>query len=123
MAIRWYLAGRIPIQNQFESVLGSAMSGCTLGFILELWRKNGLFGMAMSFVGFLAMTACFVFPFVVGTDMGASIGTVAGILSNNVWLYIHVNIVIASYALIFAVSCVLGATFLGVRLVALDESD
>lgn len=112
MGTRWYLAGRIPIQNQFESVLGAALMGCVIGLALELWKKKSLFGMAMSFVGFLAMTACFVFPFVVGKDIGASIGPVAGILSHNYWLYIHVNIVIASYALI-AGSFVLGAIYLG----------
>jgi len=113
--VRWYLAGRIPNQNMFESVLGAALLGCLLGWCLELWRKNNLFGMAFSFVGFLAMTACFVVPFVIGKDMGASIGRVAGILSNTYWLYIHVNVVIWSYALI-AASFVLGATYLLTRL-------
>ena len=115
MLVRWYLAGRIPNQNMFESVLGAALLGCLLGWCLELWRKNNLFGMAFSFVGFLAMTACFVVPFVIGKDMGASIGRVAGILSNTYWLYIHVNVVIWSYALI-AASFVLGATYLLTRL-------
>lgn len=115
MLVRWYLAGRIPIQNQFESVLGAALFGCVLGLVLELWRKSNLYGMAMAFVGFLAMTACFVFPFVIGKDMGATIGKVAGILNNTVWLYIHVNVVIASYALI-AASAVLGVMYLGTLL-------
>ncbi len=113
--VRWYLAGRIPNQNEFESLLGAALLGCLIGWGLEVWRKNNLFGMAFSAVGFLAMTACFVFPFVVGTDMGASIGRVAGILSTTYWLYIHVNVVIWSYALI-AASFVLGSTYLLTRL-------
>jgi cytochrome c-type biogenesis protein CcsB len=114
MGIRWWLAGRIPIQNQFESVLGAALLGCIVGSGLELWRRNGLFGMAMSFVGFLAMTACFSAPFVFGNDLGASIGKVAGIL-DDYWLYIHVKIVIGSYALI-AASFLLGALYLLLRL-------
>jgi cytochrome c-type biogenesis protein CcsB len=109
-AVRWWLAGRIPIKNQFESVLGAALIGCVVGLILECWKKNGIFGMAFSFVGFLAMTACFTFPFVIGQDIGASIGKVAGIL-DDYWLYIHVNIVIASYALI-AATFVVGAVYL-----------
>jgi cytochrome c-type biogenesis protein CcsB len=112
-AVRWWLAGRIPIKNQFESVLGAALLGCIVGFILESWKKNGIFGMAFSFVGFLAMTACFTFPFVIGQDIGASIGKVAGIL-DDYWLYIHVNIVIASYALI-AATFVVGMVYLGLK--------
>ncbi|HMD54533.1 MAG TPA: cytochrome c biogenesis protein CcsA [Phycisphaerae bacterium] len=110
MGVRWWLAGRIPIQNEFESVLGSALVGCVIGLVLEYWKKNSLFGLAMSFVGFLAMTACFVVPFVLGKDIGASISQVDGVL-NTYWLYIHVNVVISSYALIGATFC-LGVLYL-----------
>ncbi len=109
-AVRWWLAGRIPIKNEFESVLGAALLGCIVGTALECWKRNGIFGMAFSFVGFLAMTACFTFPFVIGKDIGQSIGKVAGIL-DDYWLYIHVNIVIASYALI-AATFVIGSLYL-----------
>jgi cytochrome c-type biogenesis protein CcsB len=110
MGVRMWLAGRWPTQNQFESVLGSALLGCVVGWILENWRKNGLFGMAFSFVGFLAMTACMAAPYMFGTDLGGAISKTAGILQTY-WLYIHVNIVIASYALISA-SFVLGLVYL-----------
>jgi cytochrome c-type biogenesis protein CcsB len=116
MGVRWWLAGRIPIQNQFESVLGSACLGCIVGVVLESFRRNGIFGVAFSFVGFLAMTVCLASPYVFGQEMrGASIERVAGILTNTAWLYIHVNIVIASYALIFA-GAVIGLVYLGIRL-------
>jgi len=111
--VRWWLAGRIPIQNEFESVLGAALVGCTIGLILEYWKKNSLYGLAMSFVGFMAMTACFVMPYVVGTSMGANISRVDGMLSTY-WLWIHVNVVISSYALIGASFC-LGLLFLGIK--------
>ncbi|HTV48333.1 MAG TPA: cytochrome c biogenesis protein CcsA [Phycisphaerae bacterium] len=110
MGVRWWLAGRIPIQNEFESVLGSALVGCVIGLVLEYWKKSSFFGLAMSFVGFLAMTACFVVPFVLGKDIGASISQVDGVL-NTYWLYIHVNVVISSYALIGATFC-LGVLYL-----------
>jgi cytochrome c-type biogenesis protein CcsB len=114
MGVRWWLAGRIPIQNEFESVLGSAMIGCVVGLMLELWKRKGIFGAAFSFVGFLAMTACFSCQYVFGKDIGGSIGRVKGILSTY-WLYIHVNIVISSYALI-AASFLIGVLFLGMKL-------
>jgi cytochrome c-type biogenesis protein CcsB len=114
MAIRWWLAGRIPIQNQFESVLGSAMLGCIVGLFLELWKRKGIFGVAFSFVGFFAMTACFSAPYVLGTDLGGAVGKVAGILGDY-WLYIHVNIVISSYALI-AASFLIGVLYLSMKL-------
>jgi cytochrome c-type biogenesis protein CcsB len=114
MGVRWWLAGRIPIQNQFESVLGSAMLGCIVGFILELWKRKGIFGVAFSFVGFFAMTACFSAPYVLGTDLGGAVGKVAGILADY-WLYIHVNVVISSYALI-AASFLIGVLYLSMKL-------
>ena len=114
MGIRWWLAGRIPIQNEFESVLGSAFIGCVVGLFLEYWKKNSLFGLAFSFVGFLAMTACFVVPFVLGKSIGANISHVDGVL-NTYWLYIHVNVVISSYALIGASFC-LGLVYLFTKL-------
>ncbi len=114
MGIRWWLAGRIPIQNEFESVLGSAFIGCVVGLILEYWKRNSLFGLAFSFVGFLAMTACFVVPFVLGKSIGANISHVDGVL-NTYWLYIHVNVVISSYALIGASFC-LGLVYLFTKL-------
>jgi ABC-type transport system involved in cytochrome c biogenesis permease subunit len=46
---------------------------------------------------------------VFGRDIGNSVGKVAGVL-NDYWLYIHVNIVIWSYALISA-SFVLGSVY------------
>ncbi|HVT80445.1 MAG TPA: cytochrome c biogenesis protein CcsA [Phycisphaerae bacterium] len=114
MGVRWWISGRIPIQNQFESVLGSACIGCLVGFGLELWKKNGIFGAAFSFVGFLAATALLASPYVFGTNLGADPGKVSGVLANTFWLYIHVNIVISSYALILA-SAAIALIYLGLK--------
>lgn len=114
MGVRMWLAGRWPTQNQFESVLGAALLGCIVGWCLETWKKNGLFGMAFSFVGFLAMTACMAAPYMFGNDLGGAISKTAGILQTY-WLYIHVNVIIASYALI-AASFVLGGLYLLLKL-------
>ncbi|MCL2640578.1 MAG: cytochrome c biogenesis protein CcsA, partial [Phycisphaerales bacterium] len=113
MGSRMWLAGRWPTQNQFESVLGAALLGCMIGWGLEMWKKNGLFGMALSFVGFLAMTACMTAPYMFGNDLGGAISKTAGILQTY-WLYIHVNVIIAAYALIGA-SFALGVVYLVVK--------
>src|SRR5205814_6161469 len=73
--------------------------GAVVGFILELWRSRGIFGAAASFVGWLSLTAIFAVPYVTDTEIGGEIGQVQGVLMSY-WLYIHVTMVTASYALI-----------------------
>jgi len=105
--IRWWLVSTsvgnffesIPIKNQFESVLMSAFFGVTVGLILELRRSRGIFGAAASFVGCLSLVAIFAAPLVFGREIGGNIGQVNGVLMSY-WLYIHVTMVTASYAMI-----------------------
>ena len=105
--IRWWLVSTsvgnffesIPIKNQFESVLMSAFFGVTLGLILELRNRRGIFGAAASFVGCLSLVAIFTAPLVFGRQIGGEIGQVNGVLMSY-WLYIHVTMVTAAYALI-----------------------
>ncbi len=107
IGIRWWLvqtqAGNwfegIPIKNQFESVMFSAWFGCVVGLILELRKPRGFFGAAASFVGWMALVALFAAPYIAGRDIGGNIEQVQGVLMSY-WLYIHVVLVTASYALI-----------------------
>ena len=123
IGVRWWLSGSayIPIKNEFESVMFSAWFGALIGFGLELGliqyvvrgllstvagteRVAGtpvrnLFGAAASFVGWLALILLFTVPYVFGTSIGQEIGQSAGVLMSY-WLYIHVTMVTASYALI-----------------------
>ena len=109
IGVRWWLTEKstddwfhsIPIKNQFESVMFSAWFGALVGLVLELRRKaggKGLFGAAASFVGWLSLLALFAAPYVFG-DIGGEIRQAQGILMSY-WLYIHVTMVTASYALI-----------------------
>lgn len=118
IAIRWWLVEKstgdwfhsIPIKNQFESVMFSAWFGAMAGLVLELRRRKpggGLFGAAACFVGWMALIALFASPYVFGRDIGGEIHHVNGILMSY-WLYIHVTMVTASYALIsmsFLLAC------------------
>ena len=105
--IRWWLVSTsvgnffesIPDQESIESVLMSAFFGVTLGLILELRNRRGIFGAAASFVGCLSLVAIFTAPLVFGRQIGGEIGQVNGVLMSY-WLYIHVTMVTAAYALI-----------------------
>jgi cytochrome c-type biogenesis protein CcsB len=99
IGIRWWLVGSIPIKNEFESVMFSAWFGCAAGLILELFKPRAIFGAGASFVGWLSLIALFGAPFVAGRDLGGQINQVNGVLMSY-WLYIHVTLVTASYALI-----------------------
>lgn len=118
IAIRWWLVEKsvgnwfesIPIKNQFESVLMSAWFGVVVGTLLELRRSRGAFGAAAAFVGFLSLIAIFAAPYVTGTEIGGNIGQAQGVLMSY-WLYIHVTMATASYALI-GMSFLLGVWWL-----------
>ncbi|HEY1685805.1 MAG TPA: cytochrome c biogenesis protein CcsA [Tepidisphaeraceae bacterium] len=120
IAVRWWLvAGQhdnwfdgIPIKNEFESVLMSAWFGCLVGLVLELRKSRGIFGAAASFVGWLALVAIFSVPHVFGREIGGEIGQVNGVLMSY-WLYIHVTMATASYALI-GMSFILGVWWLAI---------
>ncbi len=118
IGIRWWLDQNstgswfysIPIKNQFESVMFSAWFGMLVGLVQELWKKKGLYGAAASFVGWMSLVALFTVPYVFGKDIGGEIGRVNGILMSY-WLYIHVTLATASYALI-GMSFLLGVWWL-----------
>ena len=107
IGVRWWLVEKntgdwfhaIPIKNQFESVLFSAWFGALLALILELRRGRGMFGAAGCFVGWLSLVALFASPYVFGREIGGEISQAQGVLMSY-WLYVHVTLVTASYALI-----------------------
>lgn len=100
LAIRWYLAGRIPNANMFEAVTASAWFGAGVALLLEFLFRNmavrNLPALGASVCGMFAMMAGYFMPVRLSSD----ITTVTPVLDNTIWLYIHTNLVIASYALI-----------------------
>jgi ABC-type transport system involved in cytochrome c biogenesis permease subunit len=122
IGIRWWLMEKstqswfyaIPIKNQFESVMMSAWFGALAGMALELWKRKSIFGAASSFVGWFSLIAIFTVPYVIGVNIGNEIGQAAGILMSY-WLYIHVTLAVASYALI-GMSFLLGVWWLVYRI-------
>lgn len=136
IAVRWWLVEKsvgvwyesIPIKNQFESVMFAAWFGTVVALLLESglihrgvklvtgytfkgFAGTGIFGIAASLVGVASLVALFVVPFMTKNDIiGGSIKQNAGILMTY-WLYIHVTLVTASYALI-GMTAVIGIWYL-----------
>lgn len=135
IGVRWWLVEKsvgvwyesIPIKNQFESVMFAAWFGTLVALLLESgvitrgvnlvtgykftgFAGQGIFGIAASLVGVASLVALFVVPFITKSDIiGGSIKQNAGILMTY-WLYIHVTLVTASYALI-GMTAVIGAWY------------
>lgn len=99
--LRWWIAGRIPNANMFEAVTASAWFGCLVALVLEIWLRRrpmrNLFALAASTYAMAALMAGHFMPIALNSD----ITTIMPVLDRTIWLYIHTNIVIASYALIF----------------------
>lgn len=104
VGIRWYISGRWPNANMFEAVTTSAWFGGLGALILErLVRKTAfrsLFALGSAVVSMAALMAAYFLP--VGLDSAISNKMAA---LNDVWLYIHTNVIIWSYAVI-GIACI-----------------
>ncbi len=94
-AIRGILSGRWPIHNQYESFIALSWFAAFTGIILMYTKKQLLYGTAAAALG--AATLLFANTVEIPSN---ELGQVPGILATSRILYIHVNIIIASYALI-----------------------
>lgn len=101
IGLRWWLAGRIPNANMFEAVTASAWFGGLVAIVLELvlrrWPVKNLPALAASTYAMFALMIGHFMPVALNSD----ITTVMPVLDRTIWLYIHTNMIIASYALIF----------------------
>ncbi len=105
LGLRWWLAGRIPNSNMFEAITASAWFGGLAAIILEIVLRRRamrhLPALAASVYAMLALLAGSFLPVLLPGSLDTTIRPVMPVLDRAVWLYIHTNIVIASYALIF----------------------
>ncbi len=113
LGIRWYLAGRIPNSNMFEAVLAATWFGVAGAYVLEfLVRKTamrGLFFLGSAVCAMVAMMCQHFLP----TALRADIDNVMPVL-DDLWLYIHTNVIIWSYALI-GMAAITGLLYLRYR--------
>ncbi len=97
--LRWYVSGRWPNSNMFEAVTTAAWMGGAAAVVMELIARKsamrGLFYLTSSVASMTALMAADFLPL----QLNPSIGNKMPVL-HDVWLYIHTNVIIFSYALI-----------------------
>jgi len=110
VAVRWYISGRWPNSNMFEAVTTSAWFGGFGALILEyVVRRSAfrnLFALASAVMSMGALMAAYFLP----AQLDSAINNKMAAL-NDVWLYIHTNMIIWSYAVI-GLACVPALLFL-----------
>lgn len=111
--LRWWVSGRWPNSNMFEAVTTAVWFGALLALGLEWAARRSsmrnLFALTAACASMAALMAARYLP-----QLDPSIGNMMPIL-HDIWLYIHTNVIIASYAVI-AMASVTGALYLLYRL-------
>jgi cytochrome c-type biogenesis protein CcsB len=99
--LRWYISGRWPNSNMFEAVTTAAWMATAVAFVAEVWflrrtAMRGVVALGACVTSMVALMAAHFLP----VQLNSNIGNMMPVL-HDVWLYIHTNVVIFSYALIF----------------------
>ena len=101
--MRMYVADRWPNTNMFEAVTTSTWFGGVFVVLIEPWltrtRLAGLFVVGAATCAMVAMMAAHLDP----VHLNMNISNRMPVL-HDVWLYIHTNVIIFSYVLIFLAS-------------------
>ena len=113
VVLRWYISSRWPNSNMFEAVTTSAWFGCVGAVVIECFVRRtamaSLFALGGAVTAMVALMAAYFLP----VHLNPNIGNMMPVL-HDVWLYIHTNVIIFSYVLIF-MAAVSGALYLGHR--------
>ena len=101
--MRMYIADRWPNTNMFEAVTTSTWFGGVFVLLVEPWlcrtRMAGLFVLGAAGCAMVALMAAHLDP----VNLNMNISNRMPVL-HDVWLYIHTNVIIFSYVLIFLAS-------------------
>jgi len=99
LIVRWYISGRWPNSNMFEAVHTSAWLGGGAAILLEFFTRRtpvrNVFALASAAASMTALMVAYFLP----AHLDSTINNKMAAL-NDVWLYIHTNMIILSYALI-----------------------
>ncbi len=115
VGLRWWISGRWPNSNMFEAVTTASWFGVLCAAFLEVaWlRKTAFRGLLPLGAAVTAMVALMTANFL-PVYLNPNISNMMPVL-HDVWLYIHTNVIIFSYALIFMAS-VTATLYLAYRL-------
>jgi cytochrome c-type biogenesis protein CcsB len=98
--LRWYISGRWPNSNMFEAVTTAAWMGTALAAVAEAFLRRssmrGIVALGASVTSMVALMAAYLLP----VQLNPNISNMMPVL-HDMWLYIHTNVIIFSYALIF----------------------
>ncbi len=98
--LRWYIAGRWPNSNMFEAVTTAAWFGVIGAYPIEWFVRRtamySLFALGAAVSAMVALMAAYFLP----VQLNPAINNMMPVL-HDVWLYIHTNVIIYSYVLIF----------------------
>ncbi len=116
---RWWVSGRWPNANMYEAVTTAFWFGAVVALVLEVFGRRtplrGVFGLTAAVSSMVAMmTAAYSSRLNLFFELDPAIRNMMPVL-HDLWLYIHTNVIIASYALIFAAG-VCSVIYLGYRL-------
>ena len=114
IGLRWWVSGRWPNSNMFEAVTTAFWFGAGAAVLLEIWGRKTQFRNMFLLTGAVgSMVAMMSANF--SSKLDASINNMMPVL-HDLWLYIHTNVIIASYALIF-MAAVSSLLYLGWRMI------
>ncbi len=105
--LRWYVADRWPNSNMFEAITTAAWFGGCFAVVIELLvhrtPMRNLFALGSAVASMVALMAVKFFPL----QLSPNISNMMPVL-HDIWLYIHTNIIIFSYCLIFLAAVTAG---------------
>ncbi len=89
---RVVLGGRPPVSNFYETMLWLPLVAAILALVFERIYRSGLFGFSAAVLGSILLLLADHLP------LDSSISPVVAVLRSNLWLTIHVLMVVGSYA-------------------------
>ena len=100
LVLRWHISGRWPNSNMFEAVTTAAWFGGAFALLFEVFGRKlplrGLMALGSSVASMAALMAAYLYPLSLDPHISNRMPVLL-----DIWLYIHTNVIIFSYCLIF----------------------